>query len=122
MTSAARGPTVPTRTPPAASAPQLGAVASRVVGREGAAVQGTGDAVGDQRAEEHVLDPVAEAADRIAGDGDGHDRPGGLEPHAGSLQAERGEGGWGGQPPRDPAGQSPAPRTMPAIQAQTTIA
>jgi hypothetical protein len=61
-------------------------------------VGGLGHAVGDERSQQHVLDALAEAADEVAGERHGQDRPRGLKGDAGALDGERDERAGGGQP------------------------
>ena len=87
-----RAPNAPTTRPPRASAPELGAVAGAVVGGERAAAQRLGHALVDQRAQQDVLEPVRDAAEREADQRDPqHRRERGAPASPSALGDDRGQ-------------------------------
>ncbi len=64
---------------------------------------GVRHAHGDQRAQQDVLDAVAEAAEQVSGDRHRQDRPRSLDAHPEALHGERDEGAGGDAARRDTA-------------------
>jgi hypothetical protein len=122
MTSAPRGPSAFTSSPPAAIAVSSAVLRTALRRQKARPRSRSGTARGEQRAEQDVLDAVAESAQQVARERDGQDRPGRLDAHPGALDRDCDESTGGGQGWRHAARQSGGAADHPAIQTQTSSA
>ena len=96
---------------------ELGAVARGVVRRVGAAAQLVGDALVDQRAQEHVLEPVRGAADEEAEQGERERRADGGAEQAGALGGHAASAPLTSQADGTSRASPTAPPTIPSVHA-----